>query len=300
MSRRYAATVLAFGLAMVGSGAQASLSPRVAACSWDRPGHNPFMGDVVAAVDRYADIPADVRQKLRQRMAERRYDDLVTIRRDSIDGGHEYSPAIREMHFGEGSVCGQISRSGWSAEMRERGLVYCESGHCILVPTVCRNVSRIERLPPRRVAEDKPPAGGGRGGGHGSGELLFEPPAAGGSNPPSFADGVAPPQTGLGEGGTPMAGSAAAWPGWSDPPLWAGPVGPGPGFNDVFGGHGPVGGLPPVIVPPPLPQLPPGGDGGGSVPPPLPLTPVPEPQTWALMAAGLALVGAAVRRRRRA
>jgi hypothetical protein len=297
MSRRYAATALVAGLAMVGSCAEAAVAERVAACSWDRPGHNPFMGDVVAAVDRYADIPADVRQTLRRRMVERRYDDLVTIRRDSIEGGHEYSPTIRDMHFGEGSVCGQTSRSGWSAEMRERGLVYCESGHCILVPTVCRNVSRIERLPPRRVAEDKPPAGGG---GHGGGELLFEPPAAGGNIPPSFAEGVAPPQTGLGAGGTPMAGPAARWPGWSDPPLWAGPVAPGPGFDDVLGGRGPMAVLPPVIVPRPGPQLPPGtGDHGGSVPPPLPLTPVPEPQTWALMAAGLALVGAAVRRRRR-
>jgi len=29
--------------------------------------------------------------------------------------------------------------------MQERGLVYCDSGQCILVPTVCRNVSRITR-----------------------------------------------------------------------------------------------------------------------------------------------------------
>ena len=37
---------------------------RVAACSWDSPGHNPFMGDVVAAIDRYSDIPTLVRIKL--------------------------------------------------------------------------------------------------------------------------------------------------------------------------------------------------------------------------------------------
>jgi hypothetical protein len=32
-------------------------------CSWDRPGVNPFMGDVVAAVDRYQDIPAAPRER---------------------------------------------------------------------------------------------------------------------------------------------------------------------------------------------------------------------------------------------
>ena len=56
------------------------------ACSWNRPGVDPFMGDVVAAVDRYRDIPADVRARLKTRMAKRQYDDLVSIRRDSIDG----------------------------------------------------------------------------------------------------------------------------------------------------------------------------------------------------------------------
>jgi hypothetical protein len=175
---------------MLGAGAvHAAAGQRVAACSWNSPGHNPFMGEVVAAVDHYPDIPADVRARLKERMAERRYDDLVTIRRDSIVGRDEYDPGIRDMHFGEGSVCAQTTRTGWSAEMRERGLVYCESGHCILVPTVCRNVSRIERLAPKRVAEPAVPAGPG------GGELLFDPPAAGPQPPESFA-GLGAPQTG--------------------------------------------------------------------------------------------------------
>jgi hypothetical protein len=293
MSRRYAATVLAFGLAMVGSGAQASLSARVAACSWDRPGHNPFMGDVVAAVDRYADIPADVRQKLRQRMAERRYDDLVTIRRDSIDGRDAYDPGIRDMHFGERSVCGQTTRAGWTADMRERGLVYCEAGHCILVPTVCRNVSRIDRLPPKRMAEPAVPAGPG------DGELLFDPPAAGPSHPDSFAELVAPPATGLGEGMTPMAGRGSSWS-CALPPYGTFRDGSGDGGvvpAPPFGGREPMGGLPSVVVAPSeWPRLPPGGD----VMAPPPLAPVPEPGTWALMIGGLALVVGASRHRRAA
>lgn len=137
---------------------------RVAACSWDRPGHNPFMGDVVAAIDRYTEIPTPVRMRLKQRMQARQYDDLVDIRRDEIRGRQRYEPAIRDMHFGLDRVCGQVTRAGWTAQMHERGLVYCESGHCILVPTVCRNVSRIERrLPAMAEAGDNVPSGSGLG-----------------------------------------------------------------------------------------------------------------------------------------
>jgi hypothetical protein len=119
-----------------------------APCRWDRPGADPFMGDVPAAVDRYADIPADVRATLRDRMQRHQYDDIVDIRRDSIAGAHRYDATIRDMHFGQGRVCASITRQRWLDDTHERGLVYCESGHCVMVPTVCRNVSRITRLRP--------------------------------------------------------------------------------------------------------------------------------------------------------
>ncbi|MDM4767043.1 MHFG family PEP-CTERM protein [Pelomonas sp. SE-A7] len=127
-------------------------------CSWDRPGVNPFMGDVVAAVDRYKDIPADIRDKLKQRMEVRAFDEMVDIRRDSIEGKGRYLPEIRDMHFGKGGVCKTVSRNKWTAQTLERGLVYCEEGYCVLVPTVCRNVSRITRLavaPAREEAEEE-------------------------------------------------------------------------------------------------------------------------------------------------
>ena len=101
------------------------------------------MGDVAAAVEAYQDIPAPVRARLRARMASRAYDEVVAIRRDSIDGRRAYRSDIRDMHFGGGQRCNTVDRSGWTAQAEERGLVYCEAGHCILVPTVCRNVSRI-------------------------------------------------------------------------------------------------------------------------------------------------------------
>jgi len=151
-------------------------------CSWDRPGANPFMGDVVAAVDRYTDIPGPVRAKLKARMEARQYDEIAAIRRDSITGKRKYAPEIRDMHFGQGQICNTVTRARWSDDMLERGLVYCESGHCILVPTVCRNVSRIKRLGGDRVASagDDPllapdeivaRSGGGDGAGGGGGGL---------------------------------------------------------------------------------------------------------------------------------
>ena len=141
------AVLAAWSLAFQAQAAAPLAAGRVASCSWDRPGHNPFMGDVVASLDRYGDLPADVRERLKRRMAARDYDDLVTIRRDAIEGKHYYEPRITEMHFGEGRVCNDVTRERWTAAMEERGLVYCDSGQCILVPTVCRNVSRIARRP---------------------------------------------------------------------------------------------------------------------------------------------------------
>jgi hypothetical protein len=170
------AAALAGGALAAPVASQASLAvPRidaVARCAWNQPGHNPFMGELVPAIDRYTDIPAPVRARLKERMAARSYDDLVEIRRDSIRGKDEYRPEIRDMHFGTGRVCREVTRAAWSDAMRERGLVYCESGHCILVPTVCRNVSRIEKKRGPGAVAAAPSASS-------AGELAFDPPDAG-------------------------------------------------------------------------------------------------------------------------
>ena len=132
----------------------------IASCSWDHPGARPFMGDVPAAVQHYTDIPAAVRQRLQARMARRDSDDFVTITRDGIAGRHDYGPDISGMHFGAaGRICAEISRARWKPTDVERGLVYCESGYCILVPTVCRNVSRITRRPDAEPLDISPAAG---------------------------------------------------------------------------------------------------------------------------------------------
>ncbi|CAN5441880.1 hypothetical protein BH11PSE9_BH11PSE9_26430 [soil metagenome] len=262
---------------------------RVQNCSWDKPGHNPFMGDVVAAVDRYTDIPADVRARLKQRMAKRDYDDIADIRRDSVQGRHDYDASIRDMHFGTNRVCSSVSRAAWSPTQQERGLVYCEGDQCIIVPTVCRNVSRITRHQPRAVASAvaAAPEGGPEG------ELIFPPPAAG---VPPAAD--APAEGGLpgGAGGTPPSSSFASIAGV--PLVGGGSNGsdssPPPGSNPAGNGgpSGESGATPPVITPPLT--IPGGGFPGVPIGP---LPAVPEPSTWLMMMVGLAACFAASRRK---
>lgn len=263
-------------------------------CSWDRPGVNPFMGDVVAAVDRYEDIPKAVRETLKKRMAARKYDEIATIKRDTVMGAYRYAD-LRDMHFGKGTVCNTVSRDRWKPDTQERGLVYCEEGHCIIVPTVCRNVSRVTRVPMQKAQADEmigpdpgpampflaavPP---------GTSELQFEAPAAGAA--PSFAralSGSSPvlpggSDSGLASGGGDFSDTFASPPGGSFSPM---PFGPAP----IIGSSTPPGG--------PVPGIP-GIPGVPLDPGVVPVIPVPEPSTYGLMALGLGLVGWAARRRR--
>jgi hypothetical protein len=254
-------------------------------CSWNDPGHNRYRGTLSAAVDRYTDIPAPVRERLKARMTSFRYDEMAAIRRDSITGHARYAPEIRDMHFGAGQVCGQVDRSRWDEHMVERGLVYCEGEHCLIVPTVCRNVSRVTRLAtPEQVRADNagavpgsPLAGAGPAGlelpaasgpattvaGGPDSELVMEPTSAG----PSFestrtADGAAPVSTtGSGDGGGAGGGSVppALGPVW-----WS-------GVTTGGGGFGPAGNNNPAPEPISVGNI--GGPIGPTNPPATPTTP---------------------------
>ncbi|MGK5057012.1 MHFG family PEP-CTERM protein [Janthinobacterium sp. LB2P49] len=259
-------------------------------CSWNRPGADPFMGDVVAAVDRYPDIAPQVREQLKARMRARQYDEIVVISRDAIRGKGNYQARISDMHFGPGRVCRNVTRAGWSEQMQERGLVYCVQGQCILVPTICRNVSRITQAPGAAAA---PPAAAAAP--VGAAPVAAAPAAPEAAGVPvvdhpdalrggSFTGGVVPPVV----ASTPFLPFDYVHTVGNTPP----PAGMGGGAGG--GGNG----LPPgstgssIIVPPTvtLPTLPP---TDLSV-----LPAVPEPQTWAMLLAGLALCACAALRRR--
>jgi hypothetical protein len=282
------------------------------------------MGDVPAAVDDYRDIPPAVRARLKDRMRRFDYDDLVMIRRDRIEGRAPYAPEIRSMHFGEGRMCTSVTRHSWPARHEEQALVYCESGQCVMVPTVCRNVSRIERLPPT-VASNAPPQSQPP-----TGELEFEPPAAGwppGTQPPEDPRPPdAPPVR------TPPAGGLLPPPDLVPPLVLVPPEASPPQAPPSSQGSPPAAsppspGLPPIVVPPtdappdtppelppatpPLqpPDIPPPGlppappwapPGIPPVPPPVyppvatPPAPVPEPGTLGLTVLGLMAISLAL------
>lgn len=283
----------------------------IARCDWNRPGVNPFMGDVIAAVDRYTDMSPALRERFKERMRARNYDELVTIKRDTISGKGQYGTEIRDMYFGNGRVCRQVSRAGWSADMQERGLVYCEQNQCILVPTICRNVSRISRQATGSrsgaggggAAGGGAPGGGGAAGDGGGGGTASGAAGPGNSNANSVWE-AAP----HGGGNNDTFASVSGWHG-SDVP-WAPRdamsnnvgVGPMPVFSSSPGdvGYAPSipsqnpNGLPPILSVSPIGTISP----GGSVPPAGSIPPVPEPSTWGMLLAGLAIVGLAAQRRR--
>ena len=282
-------------LARTATGGPAGPAPQ-AACDWNAPGHNPFMGDVVAAVDAYRDIPAATRARLRQRMAERAYDEVVRIRRDSIEGRRTYRSDIRDMHFGSGQRCATVDRSRWTAQAEERGLVYCEDGHCVLVPTVCRNVSRI------RLADGAAGQGGGASAAAGAGAMPDQQAAGGPAPSETFAEAAAPPEArpltqvlsqpeSTDAAALPLS-QVQAEPAVSADGRWPGRLGmpgatplSGPGLVDDWPpGQGLAAGLPrsPITLPV------------------APAPPVPEPATLLLMLGGLLLLAACRRRFSRA
>jgi hypothetical protein len=157
-ARRLALFGLFLALTLYSVGTWGATSKAVQTCSWSSPGSNPYTGTFHEAIDSYVDIPLEIRSKLKARMDKWDYDDLVEIKRDSITslgGGQRYSPHIWSMHFGSGSVCSGVDRSGWTTEV-QGAMVFCEEGHCLLLPAVCRNISRIFR-PTKEVLGGTPP-----------------------------------------------------------------------------------------------------------------------------------------------
>ena len=232
-------------------------------CDWDQPGAARFGGDVPAAVAHYKEIPAPVRARLRARMERRDFDDVAEIRRDSIVGRQAYTH-LREMNFAN-SICHSVSRAKWSDVAVERGLVYCIDEHCLIVPTVCGNISLVTRLPEQggQMAAIEPPM-----------ELVFEPPGAitlATVGVPPLVD--APPFDNL-----PAAvdGHRIALSATSDSETFEGSSAT-PGGWPVIGGWAAYYATSVPVAIPAIPLI-----------PAIPATPaIPEPSTWLLLIAGV-------------
>lgn len=250
-----------------------------ASCSWNNPGANPYRGSVPLAVHAYQDIPKAVRDKLQKRMEKHQYDEVVDIRRDEIVGKNEYID-LREMHFGNNQMCITVSRDKWKEKAVERGLIYCEEGHCLIVPTVCNNVSRvtrIKRMDPPPAAAAAPPSNGDSPNG-----IPLLPPVE--VVTPTQAAFLPPMVTHTPEPAS--FSSQSGYPPFSDyPDIPYEPSGGGsnPGWYPL-----PPYIAPPNVIPPPYIEPP------NVTPPPIPA--VPEPSTWMMIMAGLGFL--ALKRRK--
>jgi len=256
-----------------------------AGCSWAHPGANPYRGDPVRALADF-DMPPSTRAKLRALMAAHRYTDVATITRDDIAGAQSYT-GLREMHSGSGQLChGAVDRSAWAADRRERGLVYCADDACVIVPTICNNVSLVSRKPVKAATPDddtpidiSPSAGPAPA----SADSPATPtPSAVPTQATPLLDFFPTPEGGAGSLPSPVGsggGEVGGLPGGGYP---GSPIGGGTGCCDV----GPVGPTGPV------------GPGGAPGTPPVTTSPVPEAPVWALLLAGIALIASLKHRRR--
>ena len=258
-------------------------------CSWDRPGANRYRGNVRDALERYSDIPDLDRIALKHKIEQGQADDQVEITRDSIRGKAHYNPNISDMHFGAASVCHEVTRSRWDPARVEPGAVYCVKDHCILVPKICGNVSRIKRLAP--VAA--PPKQAGRVNGDGAVADL-DPGLADADSPARDDDEDAARARERSHRAIEQVNHAIEL---SDLTALAGPNGledPN-GKRDHQAGHNGNDSDPfdPFDPFDPLNPFDPNHDD------PFNPTPVPEPEQWAMLLSGLGLTAWAARRRRR-
>ena len=227
-------------------------------CEW-RPASNRSVVSIEQAAARF---PAEDRGELVQRFNARDFDDQVTITRDAIVGGSEYRPQIRTMNFGAGRVCRSVTRRSWTASQRESAIVFhLASGRSYGWAAVCGNAFALDRVR-RKLTPAAPPPGP---------PLLTEAPPAEGEPPMTLV----PPVSAV----APPAGSGTFAEGCDcglATAVWGGGAFYGGGSSGGGGGwYGP--GKPP--------------EGPPAVSPP-----IPEPETMALMGAGLAVL-AALRRR---
>lgn len=112
------------------------------ACSWGNPGHDPYVGDRLAAIDSFA-MPRSIRQELKRKVKAGEPDGTVAITKyGAVSEDASYHPLML-MHFGKSRLCWGVDRSAWPDNHVEYGPLYCASTYCITIPDVCGNVTQL-------------------------------------------------------------------------------------------------------------------------------------------------------------
>lgn len=114
---------------------------------WSEPGYNKYTGPLNKAINSYQDIPGDVREKLIAAAEKREFSEIVVIDKTGIRGQKWEYINLRQMFFGSGIRAEKVERLYWEPGREERGFVYTVGGYSILVPFICRNVSRVDHQP---------------------------------------------------------------------------------------------------------------------------------------------------------
>lgn len=115
-------------------------------CNWNNPGADRYTGDQAEALNNYKDIPASIRNILKEKINAHQYDDQITISRIGMVGKQNYTNG-RDMHWGQNKMCkGEFSISKWNYMHTEAALVYTYKGYSIAIPSVCGNVFRLDLL----------------------------------------------------------------------------------------------------------------------------------------------------------
>lgn len=113
-------------------------------CDLDSTSLPAYTGDVAESVSRFADIPHEAKLRLRERIEKHRFDEVVEIRRDAIDGASSYAPELTGLQYDK-THCSTVSRKTWSLDTKEVALSYCEGERCVLVTVNGRHMLRADR-----------------------------------------------------------------------------------------------------------------------------------------------------------
>jgi hypothetical protein len=115
-------------------------------CDWTNPGVDSFRDGGRDLGDAISRLPIDYIDKiqLKKLVANQNYTEIATITQEGIEGFLASYTNLRYMAFGKNKVCKNVTMK-WEPSRVERGLIYCTPNACIIIPTVCNNISLVDR-----------------------------------------------------------------------------------------------------------------------------------------------------------